>query len=270
MVNQLNGQELIDFLRKRDDRKYVYLIMIIENAGARGNAITDVSGFECNGDIAVVQHLIFDGNAIYFETSSDDNLRELYKSVEPFTTNVKEVMFASDDEAFFGDPVFIELAGKHDCNENKQYGMFDPNRITDPAIKIRALTADDEELVAGFEEPVIQYRDNLKTAFARDVKNANDEAIVFAAFDPAGRISGYLIVDTLDGKCWDISYIFVLESSRGKGIATDLVRQYAKEISARGGFALYGTPDNDASEKVAIAAGFELFEKNYVTAWIKK
>lgn len=63
---------------------------------------------------------------------------------------------------------------------------------------------------------------------------------------------GYLIVDTFDGYYWDISYIYVSENSRGKGIAKKLAAFYANDMIENGYFASYGVPENEDSKKVAV------------------
>ena len=178
------------------------------------------------------------------------------------------VMLSSDDENLFDDIEFIKLFGRHSVWKTEQYGMFgfEKDHIQDTHIRI--LTSEDEGRINSFREPFVRYRNNLKNAYETCIKLKNEDCKIFGYIDDSGNILGYLIADTADGEYWDIDYVYVSENARRKGIAKKLAVHYAAEIISGGGFPSYGTPENAASEKVALSAGFELFERRYNTSWV--
>lgn len=267
-VKKLTGNELEELLASRNSKKYIYLLHMLRNAGKPGIAVTEINGYCIDKDIVIVIKYIFDGSQFYFEVSDHDRLKYFYNKLKDIMKSSDSVMLSSDDENLFDDIEFIKLFGRHSVWKTEQYGMFgfEKDHIQDTHIRI--LTSEDEGRINSFREPFVRYRNNLKNAYETCIKLKNEDCKIFGYIDDSGNILGYLIADTADGEYWDIDYVYVSENARRKGIAKKLAVYYASEIISGGGFPSYGTPENAASEKVALSAGFELFERRYNTSWV--
>ena len=268
MVDKLTKFELKELLTKRHDRKYTYDLNILCNVGNPDLAVTDMYGYSVDNDIVIVSMYWFGGCQLYFEVSDFDNLKYFYAEVEKSINEAKEILLSSDSENLFDNPEFQRLFGKHDVNMSEQYGMFDLKKAHKRDAQIRILTVEDESIILSFSEPFQQYHDNLRNAYETRIKTFDKNYLIYSYIENGTDILGYLIANTLNGEYWDIAYIYVAVNARGKGIAKKLVSYYAEDITAKGRFASYGTPENMISKKVAISAGFEMFVRNYSTQWI--
>ncbi len=179
------------------------------------------------------------------------------------------MLFSSPTDAIFYSPACIELFGEYEWTYTEQYGMFhlpaDSSVLQHDAV-IRLLTVYDEDKVLAFDEPYIPYHNNLRNTFESCIRTGDKSYVVYVYMDDVD-ILGYLIANTLNGSYWDINYIYVSEKARGNGVAKHLAHFYAKATQDAGGFASYGTPENEASKKVALACGFERFETKYLAMW---
>ena len=225
-------------------------------------------GYSVNNDIAIISVFCFDGCKIYFEISDFNNLHHIYKGIEGTIRKHNEILLSSDSEALFQNSEFIKLFGKHDTQKSEQYGMFNIDKNNKIDKRIRKLTIEDEKLVLSFSEPIMKYHDNLRNTYETRIKTLDRKYLIYGYIDKHLGILGYLIANTLDGQYWDIAYIYVAENARGQGIAKKLAIFYANDISSKGYFASYGTPENEISKHVAVSAGFDMFLREYLTQWI--
>ena len=267
MSTELIGRELDKFLSERSGTRYLSVLNNLRNIGSRRLAVTDMRGLSIGSDLAVVTTYNFGGCDLYLEVSDADNLPEFHAALIGTLRGAKEYMLSSDRRELFDDPGFVGLFGSHEVAEYEQYGMLKPCKAIGCG-HIRRLTVGDEELILAVAEPTAKYRMNLKRADEIFIKPDNPLCAVYGYLGDGG-ISGYLIADSFDGGYWDIAYVYVSESERGRGIATSLAAYYANDIASAGGFASYGTPENEMSKRAAIKAGFECFERRWCTSWIK-
>lgn len=268
MIRKLTKVELSDLLTKRNKNKYLYELNLLRNVGNPNLAVTDMWGYSIDDDIVIVSIYWFDGCEVYFEISDFNNLQLIYNEIEGTINGHKELLLQSDSKEFFQNSEFIRLFGEHDIKMHEQYGMLNPGKTGKNDAQIRRLTIEDEVMIVAFPEPRTPYRDNLRNAYETRIKTCDKDCVVYGYIDRQTEILGYLIVNTFDGQYWDISYIYVAEAARGRGIAKKLASFYANDMSEKGFFASYGTPDNEISKKVAISSGFELFSRNYITQWM--
>ena len=268
MIKKLTKNELSDLLISRDTTKYLYELNVLHNTGNPNLAVTEMYGYSIGNDIVIVNVYCFDGYSVYFEVSDFNNLQYIHDEIENDMKKYKEILLISDSEQLFQSPVFIRLFGKHDFIESEMYGMlhFENNGKIDEHVRI--LTTEDKELICSFTEPKIKYHENLRNAYETYIKNFDKNYAVYGYIDNQKEILGYLISNTYDRKYWDIAYIYVAEKARGNGIAKKLAEFYVTDVISKGGFASYGTPENQISKKVAISSGFELFSKTYLTEWM--
>ena len=268
MIKKLTKNELSDLLISRDTTKYLYELNVLHNTGNPNLAVTEMYGYSIGNDIVIVNVYCFDGYSVYFEVSDFNNLKYIHDEIENDMKKYKEILLISDSEQLFQNPVFIRLFGKHDFIESEMYGMlhFENNGKIDEHVRI--LTTEDKELICSFTEPKIKYHENLRNAYETYIKNFDKNYAVYGYIDNQKEILGYLISNTYDRKYWDIAYIYVAEKARGNGIAKKLAEFYVTDVISKGGFASYGTPENQISKKVAISSGFELFSKTYLTEWM--
>ena len=268
MIKKLTKNELSDLLISRDKTKYLYELNVLHNTGNPNLAVTEMYGYSIGNDIVIVNVYCFDGYSVYFEVSDFNNLQYIHDEIENDMKKYKEILLISDSEQLFQSPVFIRLFGKHDFIESEMYGMlhFENNGKIDEHVRI--LTTEDKELICSFTEPKIKYHENLRNAYETYIKNFDKNYAVYGYIDNQKEILGYLISNTYDRKYWDIAYIYVAEKARGNGIAKKLAEFYVSDVISKGGFASYGTPENQISKKVAISSGFELFSKTYLTEWM--
>ena len=268
MIKKLTKNELSDLLISRDKTKYLYELNVLHNTGNPNLAVTEMYGYSIGNDIVIVNVYCFDGYSVYFEVSDFNNLQYIHDEIENDIKKYKEILLISDSEQLFQNPVFIRLFGKHDFIESEMYGMlhFENNGKIDEHVRI--LTTEDKELICSFTEPKIKYHENLRNAYETYIKNFDKNYAVYGYIDNQKEILGYLISNTYDRKYWDIAYIYVAEKARGNGIAKKLAEFYVSDVISKGGFASYGTPENQISKKVAISSGFELFSKTYLTEWM--
>ena len=268
MIKKLTKNELSDLLISRDKTKYLYELNVLHNTGNPNLAVTEMYGYSIGNDIVTVNVYCFDGYSVYFEVSDFNNLQYIHDEIENDMKKYKEILLISDSEQLFQNPVFIRLFGKHDFIESEMYGMlhFENNGKIDEHVRI--LTTEDKELICSFTEPKIKYHENLRNAYETYIKNFDKNYVVYGYIDNQKEILGYLISNTYDRKYWDIAYIYVAEKARGNGIAKKLAEFYVSDVISKGGFASYGTPENQISKKVAISSGFELFSKTYLTEWM--
>ncbi|PWM26847.1 MAG: hypothetical protein DBX36_03825 [Oscillospiraceae bacterium] len=267
-MNKLTREDLIVLLSERNETKYAAALNELRNIGNSNLAVTKMYGYSVGDDLVIVYHYCFDGCHFYFEISDFNNLIYFYNEIESIMKSAKEILFSSDSPDIFQNSQFINLFGKHDIIKQESFGMLSPVISHERDKNIRRLTIEDEKIVSAFYEPLRQYRDNLKNAFETRIKTNDKNCIIYAYIDNETDILGYLIVDTFDGYYWDISYIYVSENSRGKGIAKKLAAFYANDVIENGYFASYGVPENEDSKKVAVSVGFEMFERRYFTQWM--
>ena len=268
MVKKLTKIELNELLTKRHERKYTYDLNILCNVGNPDLAVTEMYGYSIDNDIMIVSMYWFGGCQLYFEISDFNNLQYFYAEVEKKMTESKEILLLSDSETLFDNPEFQRLFGKHDVTMSEQYGMFNLEKTCKRDEQIRILTVEDENIILSFVEPFQQYHDNLRNAYETRIKTFDKNYLIYSYIENGTDILGYLIANTLNGEYWDIAYIYVTENARGKGIAKKLASYYADDITAKGGFASYGTPENIISKQVALSAGFDAFVRCYSTQWI--
>ena len=268
VIKKLTKNELSDLLISRDKNKYLYELNVLHNTGNPNLAVTEMYGYSIGNDLVIINIYCFNGCSVYFEVSNIDNLQFIYYEIESDLNKYKEILLSSDSEQLFQNPTFIGLFGKHDVIKSEVYGMIDFENSVRTDDHVRILTTEDKELICSFVEPRIKYHENLRNAYETYMKNFDRNYVVYGYINDQKEISGYLISNTYDGKYWDIAYIYVTETARGKGIAKKLAEFYAADVKSKGGFASYGTPENEISKKVAISSGFELFSETYLTKWI--
>ena len=268
MTKKLTGNELAELLIRRNESKYRYELYILKNVGNPDLAITEMWGYSIDNDIVIVSVLCFGGCSVYFEISDTDNLKLIHNEIDSTIKRYKELQFSSDSNELFQNLEFIRLFGKHDTKVYEQYGMISfTEGVKDKDEHVRVLTSEDEVLIKSFQEPTFKYHDNLLNVYETRIKTFDENYLVYGYIDEEAGILGYLIANTLDGRYWDIAYIYVSDNMRLRGIAKKLSRYYAADISAKGFFASYGTPENEISKHVAISSGFELFSRIYSTQW---
>ena len=267
MIKKLTKSELSVLLTQRNKTKYIYDLNVLHNVGNPNLAVTDMYGYCVDNDIIIVSIYCFNGCEVYFEISDFNNLQYIYEEIESTVKKYNEVLFASDSEKLFQNPEFIRLFGKHDIKKQEQYGMFNYEKSKQVDKQIRKLTIEDEMMIYSFEEPIIEFHDNLRSAYETCIKALDKNYVIYGYIDNQTDILGYLIANTFDGQYWDVAFIYVTERARGQGIAKKLARFYADDMNANGHFASYGTPANEISKHVAISAGFEMFSRQYLTKW---
>lgn len=220
MIKKLTSDELIDLLISRNKGKYRYELNMLKNVGNPDLAITEMWGYSIDNDIAIVSVLCFGGCSVYFEIPDAGNLKLIHNEIDSTIKRFKEVQFSSDSNEIFQNSEFIRLFGKHDVNVQEQYGMInftEGNKDKDE--HVRVLTSEDEALIKSFQEPIIKYHNNLMNVYQTKIKTPDENYLVYGYIDEEAGILGYLITNTLDRRYWDISYIYVLDNMRMRGIA---------------------------------------------------
>ena len=268
MVKRLTKNELEEVLLHRHARKYLSVLNNLRNVDNPNLAFTDIYGYIADHDLAILSKYSFGGCQLYFEISDFDNVELFFNEVKDTMNASKEILLSSDSMDVFQNPIFRKVFGDQNVTQSEQYGMFDLSKACDIDNSVRCLTVEDEDLILSFPEPYLKYHDNLKNAYETRIKAQNQNCKVYAYIENGAKILGYLIADTFDGQYWDISYIYVSEDARGKGIAKKLAGYYANDITKGRHFASYGTPENEISKKVAVSSGFEMFERVYFTNWL--
>ncbi len=263
-----NSTELKALLSARDPRRYVSTVNTINLIGNPWILQTEIKGYVSGNDLMLVEKTCLDGIGLYFEVSDKENIGLFYDAVQEQLSAAKMRMFSSDSPDIFENPVFIRKFGKHPFDMKVQYGMFSACERPEGVCNIRRLTSDDEAVICAFQEPIYSYRNNLRNAVDKQIKTDDKKARVYGYFCN-GEILGYLIAFTFGNGYWDIDYLHVSEKARRKGIGKQLARYYASDIMENGGFACYGTPVNEASKRLAEAAGFVEFERLYFTNWVE-
>ena len=243
IIRKLTKMELSDLLTKRDKNKYIYELNLLRNIGNPNLAVTDMWGYSMDNDIVIVSIYWFNGCGVYFEISDYDHLQPIFNEMESTIKGHKELLLQSDSKELFQNPEFIKRFGKHDIKIQEQYGMLNPEKTGKSDEKIRKLTIEDEAIIVAFQEPQIPYHQNLRNAYETQIKTHDKNCAVYGYIDHQAGILGYLIANTFDGQYWDISYIYVAKTARRRGIAKKLACFYAIDMSAKGFFASYGTPE---------------------------
>ncbi|MBQ9745125.1 MAG: GNAT family N-acetyltransferase [Clostridia bacterium] len=123
---------------------------------------------------------------------------------------------------------------------------------------IRILVEEDKDAFVSMENTPQQYRPPLNILFSVFVTKRSGEII---AYYDGERILGYLSYNSLFGDVYDVDYIYVSPSHRGKGIGKQLANAYASIVKGRGGIAYWSNAKNIVSEKTAKSAGFVLIRK---------
>lgn len=257
-------EELINILEK-DPQKHGARLNNIRNIGNPRLALIEVQAYYGeNGALIIYQKMIHGGVSFYIENLSQTDYCYLKDLVDFYLDNTKYCAITSAYENAVTNKFFVDLFGKKQIEYSYQYGLFkEPSNIKNTGkYEIRLLNVNDKEQISNIQEDPRRYGISLQYIFDNYIFKKSYNDLVYGCFVNKTLIA-YLHVNTFDKKYWDVGFIFTSEEYRGRGLATELIRHYAKDIWARGAFASYGEAINESSKCVAENVGFEKFNETY-------
>ena len=263
-MKKITLEELISILEK-NPQKHGARLNNIRNIGNPRLALTEVQAYyKENGALIIYQKMIHGGISFYVENLSVTDYGYLKDLVDFNLNNTKYCAIVSAYKNAVTNKIFVDLFGDKQIEYSYQYGLFkEPNNIKKASkYEIRLLNVNDKAQISNIQENSRHYGISLQYIFDNYIFKKSSNDIVYGCFVDKVLIA-YLHVNTFDKKYWDVGFVFTNEEYRGRGIATELVRHYAKDIWEKGAFASYGEPINETSKYVAENVGFEKFNETY-------